>query len=294
MERTKPSKKPDLILCSDFHLREDTPTCYIGDYQEEQWNSVDFVSDLQKQYNCQVVHGGDLFDKWKPSPWLLRQTILHLPKEFYTVYGQHDLPQHSLDQVDKCGINVLEAGNRLRVLSGCHWGQTPIFNEDIVELPCFENRELLVWHHLTYTQRPFPGAAGGMAEGILRKYPQYDLIVVGDNHQSFTTTFEGRVLVNPGSLMRMDADQIDFKPSVYLWYADTNTVQRVFIPIKQGVISREHIIVKEERDARIDAFVTRLDGDWEVSMSLDDNFKHFFSKNLVRQEVKQIVYNSLE
>lgn len=296
MLRTTPSRKPDLILCSDFHLREDTPTCYTGDYQQEQWDSVDFVSNLQEQYDCPVFHAGDLFDKWKPSPWLLRKTILHLPKRFYTVYGQHDLPQHSLDQVDKCGINVLEAGHHLTVLAGVHWGQFPsrVDNMIIGKIKEHIQRKILTWHHLTYMQKPFPGASVGMVQMILQKYPQYDLILTGDNHQSFTTTFEGRVLVNPGSLMRMDADQINFKPSVYLWYADTNTVQRVFIPIKEGVISREHIIVKEERDARIDAFVTRLDGDWEVSMSLDDNFKHFFSKNLVRQEVKQIVYNSLE
>jgi len=290
MIRTKPSRRPDLILCSDFHLREDTPICYTGDYQQEQWNSVDFVSDLQNQYDCPVFHAGDLFDKWKPSPWLLRETILHLPNQFFTIYGQHDLPQHSLDQVDKCGINVLEAAGKLKVLPGYHWGQGIYTGAN--RIPRFE--KVLVWHHLTYMRRPFPGAFLGMAQALLNQYRQFNLIVTGDNHQSFATNFEGRLLVNPGSLMRMDADQIDFKPSVYLWYADTNTVQRVFIPIEEGVISRDHIVVKEERNARIDAFVNRLDDNWEASMSYEDNIVNFLKKNIVRQEVKQIVYNSME
>lgn len=296
MERTK-FKRPDAILCSDFHLREDTPVCWINseEFQEEQWSSIDFVSKLQEKHDCIVVHAGDLFHHWKPSPWLLSMTIQHLPEVFYTVYGQHDLPQHSTELMSKSGLHTLDWAGILHALITCHYGQTPTNEASIYWPPNREpKRKILVWHHLTYLNKPFPGAAGGMAEGILRKYPQYDLIVTGDNHQSFSTSYEGRLLVNPGSLTRQDADQINFQPRVALWYADTNTIEWVNIPVKQGVISRDHIEVKEQRDKRIDAFVSRLDGDWEVGLSFEQNLETFFNANETRKSVKQIIYKAIE
>jgi DNA repair exonuclease SbcCD nuclease subunit len=288
MERTKINKKPTAILCSDFHLREDTPTCFVGDFQKEQWNGLDYIYDLQTKYDCEVYHAGDLFHHWKPSPWLLSMTIQHLPKKFFTIFGQHDLPQHNLNLVEKCGIQTLHLAQSLTILPGCHWGQNPKGYLPI------EDKKVLIWHHLTYITKSFPGVSGGFAHGILRKYPQYDLIVTGDNHCSFTVEYEGRRLVNPGNLTRQSADQADYKPSVYLWYAEDNSVQRVHLPIAENVISREHIDIKAQRDKRIDAFVSRLDNDWEVKLSFEDNLEQFFEVNKTKDSVKEIIYKSID
>jgi len=120
------------------------------------------------------------------------------------------------------------------------------------------------------------------------------LIVTGDNHTSFTTEYEGRRLVNPGNLTRQTADQIDFKPSVWLWYADTNEVERVYLPIQKGVISRDHIERKQEHDKRIDAFISKLDNDWNAELSFKDNLEIFKNENKVEKSVMEIIYESLE
>lgn len=287
MQRTRQiESKPDAILTSDWHLRETTPVCFTGDFQKEQWVAVEFVASLQKKYGCIVLCAGDLFDHWKPSPWLLSMTISMIPDRFYTIYGQHDLPQHSLELEDKSGINVLRQAEKLSVLKTCHWGQIPKESSH----PLYS---ILVWHHLTYQTKPFPGAEGGMAAGILRKYPQFDLIVTGDNHQSFTEEYQGRLLVNPGNLTRQVADQINFRPRVYLWYADTNTVKPVYIPIQEGVISREHLEVKEKRDARIDAFVSGLNKDWTAELSFEQNLEKFKQSNIIRRSVLDLVYKAI-
>ena len=300
MERIKPIRKPDLILTSDWHLREDTPTCFIGDWHQEQWKAVEFVRNLQAKYKCPVIHAGDLFHHWKPSPSLISQALWFLPEQFYTIYGQHDLPQHSWELRSKSGLHTLEVAGKIKVLKGVHYGQEPS-QEPYLDLPaigCFEketfiNREMLVWHHLTYINPPYPGATGGNAIATLRKYPQYNLIVTGDNHQSFYTEYEGRVLVNPGNLTRQVADQIDFQPRVALWYADTNTIKWVNIPIQEGMITREHIEVKQQRDSRIEAFISKLDGDWVAGMSFEENLEAFFNKNQTRDSVKQIIYKAI-
>lgn len=291
MKRVRKYRTPDMILCSDFHLREDTPTCWIGNFQEEQWSSIVFIRELQKNYGCVVIHAGDLFHHWKPSPWLLSQAMLYLPDNFYTVYGQHDLPQHNWELRGKSGIKTLEMARRLTVLNGCHWGQKP---DDWVNSFVVGLKNILVWHHMTYITPPYPGASGGQAQSILKKYPQFDLIVTGDNHDSFTTEYNGCRLVNPGNLTRQTADQIDYQPRVALWYADTNTIQWVYIPIKEGVITREHIEKVQQRDARLEAFITTLKDEWEVGISFEQNLESFFKKNKIDASTKTLIYKALE
>lgn len=293
MLRTKRNRNPSAILCSDFHLREDTPTCWMGDFLMEQWEALQFIFDLQAKYDCPVLHAGDLFNHWKPSPWLLSKTMFFLPKQFYTIYGQHDLPQHSLELREKSGIKTLEIAKRIKVLAGYHYGQEIYTGASASPIPPLQNR-ILVWHHLTYVTKPFPEAKGGMAEGILRKYPQFDLIVTGDNHTSFTIEYEGRRLVNPGNLTRQTADQIDYKPRVALWYAEDNSIEWVYLPIQEGAISREHIDVKEKRDERIQAFISRLDKQWKVGISFEQNIEIFRKANNISDSVMKIIYKAME
>jgi len=283
-------KKPDAILTSDWHLREDQPTCRTDNFWEAQWKKVAFIREYQLRYDCPVLHAGDLFHHWKPSPHLLSMAIEYLPEEFYTVYGQHDLPNHNLDLDHKSGIHTLLKAGKLQVI-GVHWGQKP--NQSKVLR--IKSKKIIIWHNFTYIgKEPFPGAKG-KAFIKLKKYGKYDLIVTGDNHQSFYLYGDnGNLLVNPGNITRQVADQINFKPKIYLWYAESNTVEAIELPIETGVITREHIERKQKRDERIDAFVSKLNTDWNMSLNFEDNLNKFFEKNRIRKQVKDIIYKAMD
>jgi len=292
MQRTNLMKEetPDAILTADWHLRETQPVCRLDDFWEAQWKAVGFVSTLQKKYDCDVWHGGDLFHHWKPSPNLLSVTIKNLPKKFRSIYGNHDLPQHSMELVEKSGMYNLYVAGVLAILKGGHC-------DTILEEVSFEikGRKVAVWHIMNYQgKEPWPGCTSPKASTLLRKYPQFDLILTGDNHQSFVEEHEGKLLVNPGSLTRQSAKQIDFQPSIYLYYARTNTVKQVFIPIEGEVISREHIEEIEKRDARIDAFISTLDKDWKIGFDFKENLKVFEQTNTVKKSIMDIIYNAIE
>jgi DNA repair exonuclease SbcCD nuclease subunit len=295
MKRTKSIEKPDAILTSDWHIRETTPTCRTDNFLKAQDDKIIFVRTLQQKYNCPVLHAGDLFHHWKPSPYLLSNIYNYIPREFYTVYGQHDLPQHNLENQVKCGAFNLATVGALTLLDGVHWGGDP----ELENYPSFEieDRQILVWHHMVWQgKRLWPGQTDPSAVAVLKKYPEYDLIVTGDNHKPFVEEYEGRLLVNPGSLTRQSADQIEHTPRVYLYYADNNTVRPVFCPIQKGeeVISRTHIQRVEQRDERIEAFISRLDEEWQVGLSFEQNLEAFFGKNRIRQSVKDIIYKAIE
>jgi hypothetical protein len=208
--------------------------------------------------------------------------------------GQHDLQNHSLELVQKCGVYTLQLADALTILDGTHYGQEPMGIVLPVDGSLKHAKEILVWHHLTYLSKPYPGAEGGMAEGILRKYPMYSLVVCGDNHQSFAVEYQGRRLVNPGNITRQTADQADFQPRVVLWYAADNSIEWVNLPMQEGVISRSHIDKKDERDARIDAFVSKLNGEYVAELSFEQNLESYMKVNNVRDQIKEIIYRSLE
>lgn len=293
-------KKADLILTSDWHLRETIPTCRTDDFWETQWKKVEFVSKLQHEHGCPVLHAGDLFHHWKPSPYLLSYTMAWLPDNFNSIYGQHDLPQHSWENREKSGINTLSVAGTIKVLPGTHFGQIPEKPSFEVHIPTHpigshEVRKILVWHKMVWQgKKPWPECTDPNAVALLKKYKEYDFILSGDNHKPFTEEYEGRLLVNPGSLSRQSADQIDHLPRVYLYHASDNTVDACYLPIDPKAVSREHIAKNEDRDGRVEAFISKLDGDWAAGMSFEENLKEFLQRNEVRDSVKDIIYKAIE
>lgn len=283
-------RKADAILCGDVHLREDVPVCRTDDFLQVQLDKLLFIANLQREHNCPVLCSGDLFDKAKPSLEFASEISQLLPEKFFTVYGNHDLPNHSLLEAKKCGIYNLWVNHRLWLLEGVHFGQTP-------KRPSLEikGRKVLVWHVMTYkNELPYPGCTDIKARSILHKYPEYDLILTGDNHTPFTQTYQGRLLVNPGSMMRQTADQIDYKPAVWLYYAKDNMVEPVYLPINKGAVTREHLDVIEQKENRILAFIETLNKEGLDFVNFRQNLRVFLQKNQTNEKVVDIINKMME
>ena len=297
-------KNPDAIIMSDPHLREDTPLCRTDNYIEAQTRKLKFLSDLQTKYTCPILNGGDLFDWWKASPWLLRYALKHIPDNvMITIPGQHDLPNHSMLLYEKSGMSVLEQAGHITVLHdknafehfkshftifGVPYGMEPM--KSIVGRIRNEHNVLILHQLCWHKEKPFPDSpAEGNAISILKKYPDMDLIITGDHHRSFAVGYRGRLLINPGSMMRMTADQIDFEPSCFLWYAEDNTFERVPYPIRKGVVSREHIEKTELRDNRLEAFIEGLRSNVELGLSFEDNVNKYIAENKLPERTIEIL-----
>jgi DNA repair exonuclease SbcCD nuclease subunit len=289
--RRRSPEQVEAILTADWHLRESQPTARTDDFWEAQWRAVDFVAELQEKYDVPIFHAGDLFHHWKPSPRLLSECIERLPNQFYTVYGNHDLPAHNLELAHKSGIYTLEKAGALQVLKGTHDGQQVVRESWVTN----SNRYVLVWHVMTWTRdEPYPGVQEPPAIELLKRWMMMKLIVTGDNHIPFTVKYDGRLLVNPGSLTRQSAAQIDHKPRVYLWDEKNNEVRPIYLPIEKDAISRMHISIKDERDRRISAFIERLDQEWDSGLSFEENLKKFLANNNIRQSVEDIIWQAIE
>ena len=299
------SKKADAILCADLHIRAERPTCRTDDYLEAQFKKLEFIFDLCGQNGCPLFVAGDIGNKSQWPNWLLERTIFIIKQydiKIICVPGQHDLPEHRLEYWHKSGCGVLnEAGvinliQAPKVLSG----STVIFpfpyGCKITNTEKYKKSDELIamTHQMVIENKPlWPGQKAPKGNALLKQFPEYSLILSGDNHNPFVAEYQGRLLVNPGSMMRMTGAQIDHKPRVYKWYAEGNTVEPIYLPIEQGVVSRIHIEDKQERDERMNTFVSRITDDFEIGLSFEGNLEEYFKINRTKQSIKNKTWEAM-
>lgn len=303
--RTNNKQKASAIFSADIHLRVTAPECRVDDYFMAQTKKLAFLTLLQKEHDCPIIDAGDVFNTWKPGEYLLQWAIKNLPDNIITIPGNHDIPSHTLSLYDKSGLSVLEAAGKVRVLKGGRagwsfggWQVTGFpYGEPLEETPVIKGAERSVAVVHAYVAEAVPAFIEGYTPAqLLAALPGYDVVVSGHNHQPFSVVARnGRVVVNPGSMMRTTADQADMRPRVYLWYADTNTVEAAYYPIEADVVSRAHLDKTVERDARMEAFVSRLDGAGvEVGLSFEKNCEAYLVANKVRDAVRDRVRGAVD
>lgn len=314
-----PRRKADAILAADIHLTDRVPVCRRPEeFHAAMWRKLDFIRELQSSHGeIPVLVAGDVCDRWSLPPWVLREAILRI-QNWVAIPGQHDLPQHRLEGYDKSALAVLEAAGSVRTIgphfdlltegkdiavTGFPWGA------EIGGITPSLSTNVALVHHLVYAEKPpFPGAevTGSTAKALLKKMSGFDLVVTGDNHgtvMDYETTLTGepedhevpiRLLVNPGSMMRTSAKQVDHEPSVFLWYAETNTVGRVVLPHSKDAVRTEHLVQEQEKNDRLGAFVARCVRDEEVGLSFEDNLRRFLAANPVRPPVEELIWKYTE
>jgi len=163
-------------------------------------------------------------------------------------------------------------------------GSTEIKDDLIISIK--DRPQVAITHQMVVENKElWPGQTTSIGHSLLKQFPEFNLILSGDNHTPFVSEFEGRVLVNPGSLMRNTAEQENHKPRVYLWYAENNSVECVYLPICQDVITRKHIDISKSRSSKFDALITRVKEDVEIKLSYENNMRNYLDKFRTKKQV---------
>lgn len=306
-------KNVSAIITSDWHLRLDTPVCRTDDYVQAQSNKVEFINSLQWKLRVPILNGGDIFNSHRPPLRLLSWALgsLMCSPGMFSIPGNHDLPQHNLDQIESSGFGILQAAGLMQyarddrtefedfVLYYVPWGVKAPTRPRGVGKGKKKKRSVLLVHDMIYVgEPPWPGAENTSSPALqyLRKH-QFDLIVSGHNHQTFVEEHEGRKLVNPGSLMRMTVAQVDHRPSVFLWNAETNDVESVPVPTQDGVVDTSHIAEKEDRERKrkeVEAFVASLRDDVELHISFERNLEEYIRANGIIPPVQREIWEAVQ
>ena len=229
------------ICAADLHFRPDKPPCRTE--TTEEWISVQFnkfgeiLQSSMEFGGAPILVAGDFCHKATGWPaWLFSGLITTIKESkecgaIFSAYGQHDLPYHQLNMRQKSNLgvlNVAEAANsyfspvNIYGLILFDWGMkfTAITGKDVAVT------HQMVMEDKNKEQYPGQAASAQSAEALLRKYPQYKLIVSGDNHLPFAVSFRGRWLLNPGSMTRQRTTETH-APGFYIWQ-DGEVERRTF------------------------------------------------------------------
>ena len=268
-----------ILLTSDWHIDTYRPENRLDkDYFATQSDKIEWISDLAHKEGCNVIiNGGDVFNTHKANDFTKRHYIrllrfLGMGTSILSVYGQHDLRYHNSDRRNT-PLGVLEAANVFTMLEAkplilgnvCIYGAS--WNEPIPRI-FTQGFNILVMHYLTFPDDKHPPIdveQFQLANHVLMEN-KFDLILTGDNHQTFAVTRNGRTLVNPGSLMRSKIDQQNHRPCVFLYDTETKNLDQRFIPVKpiNEVLNIEKAKEEKEKNEELKVYVKELTKDVKV------------------------------
>ena len=285
-------KKIDAVLVGDIHIRAKVPVCRTSEFLNDQKSKLRFIrrtfhEALKTNSNCRLLIAGDLFNNWNASAEeiLIATILLRYRDVCICPPGNHDLGYHSSSTPS--AYNVARRARwvqRLDTLKEAAYTSMG-FNEDEPVIGLEHNdddsmRRVLVAHKMVWTEgsKPMPTLdAKDNAQNFLKRWSDYDLIVTEDNHMRFVVHHNGRLLVNPGSMMRTRADQCDHIPAIYLWSAEDNSIKEVKIPMRlwEEVDAAFHTPGEVSVDAKkLCAFVKMVGNGKHVTLD--------FKRNLMR------------
>jgi predicted phosphodiesterase len=269
------------LVMADTHFRDDCPEMRKDDYQRAQWRKLDFMLKAAKELKCdEIRHVGDFFHKSEDrvkstfiAEIIKRLLVNDIPIKYYP--GNHDCPNHRVDRLrDGRMAAILAAVENMEV---CKDGEC-----DGVEM-----FHTFVWHP---DDRPSDKIPGVSAEDLLKR-TKADLVLVGDNHQSFIYSLRGRTLINPGSMMRMTIDQRKFKPKIYVW--DDGNLQSIDLPIEKDVFLVQGTTIRMEVDSRMEKYVSKMESAERIQLDFKENMKTYLEENPEDSEVEDIIWNAM-
>lgn len=232
-------ESPDLIVLADIHLSQRPP---VARSAEPNWfaamqRQLDELNRLAggepgiKGTNIPIVYAGDIFHKWDSPAELINFALRHLPHGF-AVPGQHDLPHHRYEDMERSAfwtlvragkLTLLEPGKPTEIgiagktirLTGFPWGFSPtpvekphdlLVDVAVVHRYCWKGNTGARWE----TDDTYAGSYTDALRG-------YDLAVFGDNHTPFSCRLDtGCKAWNCGSFYRRTSAEKEHKPSVGL------------------------------------------------------------------------------
>ena len=295
--------KPDLIICGDLHLRQDTPICRTDDFLEVQRNCLQKIKALKTIFKCTIVCTGDVFHHWEKSKrpssafwvWLLENIPF-----MYAIAGNHDLPSKSFNSIEDSPLNVLSYLGKIRLI---HDYYNINIDKKLLYLKAFHYGDKIESAPAVDKHGPYLVAlvhklinhpsSGTTSNELIKAMPGFDLIATGDNHQSFTDSYKGCILINPGCMTRQKTDEANYTPTVYLWNTK-GEVEAVNLN-EDCPISRKHIEVKEEKEKRFTELTDKMQQSSDnMGIAFENNLKVKLEESGESKQVKTMIWESVE
>ena len=217
--------------------------------------------------------------------------------ELYVLCGNHDLPYHSSENIEKSAIGVLLGSNNIHLITK-YMDELEEFSFSASNFDQRDNKaaEVVFKHILVFPDVKSlpPNVDAITAKELLSEFPKAKWIFTGDYHHNFHYEKNGRHVVNPGCLLCQASDMKDYQCGVYFVDTDQEIVE--FIPIidSEEFVDDSYIIKQEERENRIESFVDKLKDTKNISLDFINNVENAMIENKIQGELRTTIEELLE
>lgn len=278
-----------MIITADWHIRNTRPRCRIDeDWIKTQQKALNQIAEICNDRKLPLMVVGDIFNSNSDTSFECINMVQKLADYIGGIYilaGNHDLPYHSSENIDKSAIGVLlQSENVFKIEDYSDEFSAPNFDEERNSMP------YMFIHTLTIPSKDKPDFIQcETPESLLEKYPTAKWIFTGDYHRNFVYEKNGRYVINSGCLIRQVSDMKNYQCGVYL--VDTEMEQIEFIPIidNEELVNDEYIIRENEREERIESFVNKLKDVESVSLDFIDNVEKALLVNKIDEKLKDCI-----
>ncbi len=270
------------FLCTDdWHLRATTPKNRIDDFSAELFKKVDWIYNMAYHNQCSyILRAGDLTNS-ATLPYSVTQKYIDLFLSWkekgvigIDIPGQHDMRYHSNDLENTPimtfaaakSIILLGRGDMLEPEEGIHiYGAG--WNDPIPEIEDLEAFNILIIHSMMISEKIWYGQENYDSARKFLMNNNFDLIVSGDNHKTVIAQDKNKWLINAGSIMRQNSDQMEHKPCVFIFDTETRKSELHYIPCKDisQVMNIEKISKEKEQSKELNELKEKLNEDPEES-----------------------------
>jgi len=298
-----------LLLTADWHIRKTAPAFRKDDFQQAVRRKILQVFRIARRFKAHILIAGDLGDKpqWANSQlaWFIRECrrLRDSGIRIVAIPGQHDLPAHDLSRWNEEALGVLHEAGAVDILTSKpeRVGSALIvpkpYGVGEVEAVCAGEEEcvILMAHQLVFPEVPHWAEGEAVrAEDLLDSCGWADLILCGDNHQTFVVAKGSRVLISPGSLLRLRIDQLTHRPAVFLYDERRKRLVRRLRLRVNGDILREEYVEVWDRKLDLEEFIDSLKAKVVEGVDFEENLKRFMAENQVSDDVREKILAVLE
>lgn len=301
-------------ILGDLHIRSSKPTCRKDNYYEKQFEKLSQAFDTFVDNECRfIIQPGDFFNNYGKDPYSIVYDAIAFLMLYripvYLVFGQHDVKFHNTSLTD-IPIQILNKTNLVHKLDYTPTSPAQYMNEIIhvygsnwneswpekLTRTRKESTKILVTHEMIIkSKKLWPGQTDYKIARKICDDSKFDLIVSGDNHQSFS--YKNR-LINCGSLMRMREDQWDHKPIYGIYDTQTKELVAHNYDIDDPVLvieKNERKGDKDEEEKKRKIFANDLRHSIDKSeMNFRNNVHTVMKRKRVRNRTKEIIEDSLQ
>ena len=269
------------LITADWHIRATPPRCRIDDnWYETQERALNQIRDFANEKKCPVFVVGDIFNSLGDTSFYCIQMIQKMAKMtrmgLYVLAGNHDLPYHATENIERSAIGVLMRSNKIKKIKDY------FIENDFEDFSAgnfdeeTEDKEIIFKHVLCFPDLKSlpPNVNAITAKDLLEEYPKAKWIFTGDYHQNFHYEKNGRHVINSGCLLRQAVDLKNYQTGFYFVDTDENIVD--FNPIidDEEFIDDTYILREKEKEKRIEAFASKVGEVESVSLDYSENVKN--------------------